>query len=583
MHEQKLQPVFQPIANLRDGAIYGHEALIRGPQGTAMQSPDALLRAAREEGLLHEFELHCIVVALNTWCTLNPVGRLFVNISGDALVHLVEARGVKSVFDYVRQLGLAPRKLVIEITEHDRVSDMNALAAVVTQVQDLGVSIALDDFSDGHSSLRMWAQLKPEIVKIDKYFASNISQHADNLKTLQALTSIAEVFGTSLVAEGIETPDDLRVLRDLGIRHGQGYLLGRPAPQPRVQIDEAAVEVLRDQRVAVFPERQRATHTARLRGISVIEAPCAGLQTTNDELAQMFFRHPELHAIAVVDEELPMAIVNRQKFLTHYATPYYREVHGRKRCIMHANHSPRLIELDDDVEQLVGILTSQDQRYLSDGFIVSENGRYRGLGTGDQLVRSVTEVRIEAARHANPLTFLPGNIPISQHIARLLESCAGFAACYGDLNNFKPFNDYYGYWKGDEMIRLVARITLAHCDTLRDFVGHVGGDDFIVLFQSADWEERCRRISDEFALAARELFDPAAREAGGIEAEDRYGVNRFFPFTTLSFGALRVRGGEFRNAEDVASQAALAKHDAKVAGTALFVRESTAAPVRPGA
>jgi GGDEF domain-containing protein len=503
---------------------------------------------------------------------------LFVNISGDALVHLVEARGVKSVFDYVRQLGLAPRKLVIEITEHDRVSDMNALAAVVMQVQDMGVSIALDDFGDGHSSLRMWAQLKPEIVKIDKYFASNISQHADNLKTLQALTSIAEVFGTSLVAEGIETPDDLRVLRDLGIRHGQGYLLGRPAPQPRVQIDEAASLVLNDQRVAVFPERQRATHTGRLRGISVIEAPCAGLQTTNDELAQMFFRHPELHAIAVVDEELPMAIVNRQKFLTHYATPYYREVHGRKRCIMHANHSPRLIELDDDVEQLVGILTSQDQRYLSDGFIVSENGRYRGLGTGDQLVRSVTEVRIEAARHANPLTFLPGNIPISQHIARLLESGVGFAACYGDLNNFKPFNDYYGYWKGDQMIRLVARITLAHCDTLRDFVGHVGGDDFIVLFQSADWEARCLRITDEFAMAARELFDPAAREAGGIEAEDRYGVNRFFPFTTLSFGALRVRGGEFRNAEDVASQSALAKHDAKVAGTALFVREASADP-----
>src|SRR5260370_41959354 len=76
-----------------------------------------------------------------------------------------------------------------------------------------------------------------------------------------------------------------------------------------------------------------------------------------------------------------------------------------------SNVQPRIVELDCDVDQLVGILTSQDQRYLSDGFIVTDNGRYVGLGTGEQLVRRVTEARIEAARHANPLTFLPGNIP----------------------------------------------------------------------------------------------------------------------------------------------------------------------------
>ena len=591
MREGGLYPVFQPIANLRDGAIFGHEALIRGPRGSALQSPDAMLRQAREENLLHEFEMHAIIVALNRWGTLGDAGRLFVNVSGDALVNEVSKRGIKTVLDYVRHLGLAPRKLVIEITEHDRVSDMTALGKMVGQIQDMGVSFALDDFGDGHSSLRMWAQLKPEIVKIDKYFASNISQHADNLKTLQALLSIAEVFGTSLVAEGIETADDLRVLRDLGIRHGQGYFLGRPNAQPRAQIETEALLVLRDQRVAVFPERNRATKSGRLRGISVIQAPAAGLKTTNDELAQMFLRQPELHAIAVVDVETPVAIVNRQKFLNHYATLYYKEVHGRKRCVMHANHAPRLIELDDDIEDLVGILTSQDQRYLSDGFIVTENGRYMGLGTGDQLVRSVTEVRIEAARHANPLTFLPGNIPISQHIGRLLDGGVAFVACYADLNNFKPFNDYYGYWRGDEMIKLVAKLILTHCDTLRDFIGHVGGDDFIVLFQSEDWERRCQTIVDEFALKALELFDDAARAAGGIEAEDRYGVNRFFPCTTLSFGAVVVRQGQFRNAEEVASEAALAKHDAKVQGVGVLIRnadlhlaaESPACDARPSA
>ena len=110
-----------------------------------------------------------------------------------------------------------------------------------------------------------------------------------------------------------------------------------------------------------------------------------------------------------------------------------------------------------------------------DGFIVTENGPYVGLGTGDQLVRSVTEARIEAARHANPLTFLPGNISISQHIERLLKKQVHFVACYADLNHFKPYNGYYGYWRGDEMIRLMARLAMEQCDTQRDFLGHVGG------------------------------------------------------------------------------------------------------------
>ena len=136
----------------------------------------------------------------------------------------------------------------------------------------------------------------------------------------------------------------------------------------------------------------------------------------------------------------------------------------------------------------------------------------------------MTETRIEAARHANPLTFLPGNIPISLHIQRLLESGTEFVACYTDLNNFKPFNDHYGYWRGDQMIRLVARLATAHFEARSDFVGHVGGDDFMLIFQSSNWLQRCKNIVDEFAREAITLFDDSARLAGGIQAEDRHGV-----------------------------------------------------------
>ena len=575
MRSSHLYSVFQPIVSLNDGAIYSHEALIRGPIDTLYQSPDALLSSAAKESLNFEFENYCVAVAINRWGSLGESGRLFVNISAEVLVQVLKHCGRETLLELINGFGVLPRMLVLEITEYERVLDMDYLASVVNEIRCAGVSLALDDFGDGRSSLRLWSQLKPEFVKIDKYFTKDISLHADKLKTIQALQQIAAIFDTALVAEGIETDQDLRVLRDLGISYGQGYFLGRPAPLPRETIEASALKVMLDPRVAVFPELRRASHTGSLDHLAVVNAPDVGVLTTNDELANLFALHPKLHAVAVTDGNRPIGIINRSRFMNEYSKLYYREIWGRKLCLMHANREPRLIERNHNVDELIGILTSDDQRYLADGFIVTNNGRYEGLGTGEQLVRSVTETRIEAARHANPLTFLPGNIPISQHIERLLANGTECVACYADLNNFKPFNDLDGYWRGDEMIRLVAKLALLHCDAQRDFVGHVGGDDFIILYQSADWESQCRQIVTEFATHAVGLFDVSARDAGGIHAEDRHGVSRFFPLTTISIGAVKVSPDEFSCAEQVASAAARAKHDAKVHGHGLLIRDST--------
>ncbi|MFZ2306401.1 MAG: phosphodiesterase [Rhodoferax sp.] len=567
-----LYPVYQPIISLTDGSIHAHEALIRGPRGTPLHTPDALLRAAAQEGLGFEFEYACLVAAMRTWGQMSVPGRLFVNVSAAALMQLVQLRGPDTLLELIAGMGILPRMLVLEITEHERVEDMDALADMVAQIHMSGVSLALDDFGDGRSSLRLWSQLKPEVVKIDKYFTRNISQHGDKLKTIQALLQIADIFGTALVAEGVETKEDLRVLRDLGIAYGQGYFLGHPDPKPVQYLGVEARRVLGERQIVVFPELSRAMPNGQLRNLTLVHAPTVTFETSNDEVAACFAQWPTLHAVAVLEDGQPVALINRAQFMNEYSKLYYREVWGRKSCVMHANFQPRRIERDHSVDELVGILTSQDQRYLADGFIVTDNGRYVGLGTGDQLVRSVTETRIEAARHANPLTFLPGNIPISQHMERLIKKKVRFVACYADLNNFKPFNDYYGYWRGDEMIRLLARLAMEQCDPQRDFLGHVGGDDFMILFQSADWRARTERLVQDFNAQALALFDDAARLAGGIEAEDRHGLPRFFPCTTVSVGAVVIEGSRFSRAEDVANLAALAKHDAKRSGAGLFER-----------
>jgi EAL domain-containing protein (putative c-di-GMP-specific phosphodiesterase class I)/GGDEF domain-containing protein len=567
-------PFFQPIVDLRQGTVFGHEALIRGPAGTALHYPEALLALAANESRLTEFELHCVEIVLAEWGRLKATGRLFVNLSPDALTAAMG--GVGSACWLARMLAqhdIPARDVTVELTEHAASGNAEALPRAVQALHAMGARLALDDFGEGYSNLRRWRELKPDFVKLDKQLTRGIASSAQSVALVRAVVGFGHALGTELVAEGVEDAKDLRVLRDLGIAHGQGFLLGQPAPALQPALPADVVRVIRDSRIAVMPHAAQPSQPHVLRSLSVIQAPALAPHTPIDEVSAIFQQHPELHALAVVDQGQPVALINRQAFMNDYARMYFREVHGRRPCLSYGSQSPRIVEREDNVESLLGILMSEDQRYLSEGFVVTEKKRYAGLGTGDQLVRAVTEARIEAARHANPLTFLPGNIPINIHIERLLDSGADFVACYADLNDFKVFNDHYGYWRGDEMILLLARTATQHADAHRDFVGHIGGDDFLVLFQSPDWHARCTALIDDFNRQARDLYDEAARRAGGIEGEDRQGVVRFKPFTTVAIGAVRIAPGMFSHAEDVAGEAAIAKHEAKQAASGLTVRD----------
>ena len=571
LKERGLRVVFQPIVNMADGGIYAHEALIRGPHGMPLNSPDALLKAARNERLLLQFELACVAVALCRWAELRQPGRLFVNISATALVERVSQGSARPLLDAIERLGLHSRMLTLEITEHEHIADVDALLTVAKQMHGWGISFALDDFGDGRSSLRLWAELTPDIVKIDKYFTRDLGTHAKKHQTLRALMQIADVFGTSLVAEGIETAADLRAVRDLGINFGQGYLLGRPDPEPRVAAEREAIDAIKGQQVSIMPAMRSAASAGRLNDLRVIRSEPITSTTTNEEVLAMFASQPTWMGIVITDRDVPVGLIPREKYVENFAQPFFKEIYGKKPAAIFANMSPRLVEREHSISELMGILTSADQRYLTEGFIVTENGRYVGIGSADQLVRNVTESRIEAARHANPLTFLPGNIPISEHIERLLRSGGSFIACYADLADFKPFNDHYGYWRGDEMIQLVAAVAVAACDPQRDFVGHVGGDDFVLLFQGEDWRERCELMIEDFNSRALALYDDEGRAAGGVRADDRRGDSRFFPFTRLYVGAVRVSSGRFTDAKGVATAAARAKHAAKAAATGIVV------------
>lgn len=568
--QKGLHAVFQPLVRLDTLEIVAHEGLARPPEQLGGISTPELLNLARVEGRLGEFELAAARTVCSAFMALNPRGRLLVNLSAQAFMQ--ESIKPDDLIAALSSNGMDLSRITIELTERDIVDEPARLAHALGYLRAHGVRFALDDFGNGHSNFEMWNEIHPEVVKIDRYLIHGLAKSAERLAIVRALCQVAETLGADLVGEGVEDPDDLRMLRELGIPYAQGFLLGYPAAQICDKINDNVLTALSHHTVSVPPRprgpvTQRPMHLGHL----VIEAPALTAHQNNNDVIALFARMPELHALAVVEEERPIGIINRRIFSERMAQPYTRELFGRKSCTAFMHEAPLLCDVRQSLESMADILRGQDQRYLSDGFVITREGLYLGLGTGESLVRRVTELRIEAARYANPLTFLPGNIPVTEHVARLLRAELPFTVAYVDLNHFKPFNDQYGYFRGDEMIRLLAGILTAQVNPRCDFVGHIGGDDFLLVFQSEDWEERCKHMVTLFNQRAQNLFAPEDIARQGIVGEDRHGNTQFFPLTTVAIGAVRVLPPFPGHPETLATLAARAKRHAKRAQVGFYL------------
>ncbi len=563
IEKQLLRAAFQPIGDLTSGGIFGYEALIRGPAGSTLEHPLGLFAQAKQEGCVVALERFAARVCIRAFAEAELRGKLFINFSADALREIVQDED--DVRSFFKEVNFSLERVVVELTEQPPPEPLGSLKDALEDIRQTGVQLALDDYGTGNANLSLWAALRPDFVKIDRSLVDGVATSAFHTSALQNLQELASQVDALLIAEGVESVDDLMVCRDIGIAYAQGYVLGKPARDPVLRLDESALVAIRTNSIVVFPEVAKLTTRSFSASRLLIDAPSVLPDTRNNDVLAAFSRYPDLHAIAVVKDERPVGIISRRSFIDWYALPYHRDLFGKKSCMTIANPTPAVLEKGATMKDLVNLLASDDQRYLADGLVLVENGRYAGLARGEDLVRAVTEERIEAARYANPLTFLPGNLPIDAHIKRLLASGAPFHACYCDLNSFKPFNDQYGYWKGDEMLRLAAAVLSEACDPLRDFLGHVGGDDFLILFQSENWESRIRTAMAHFNRKAVEIYTPADIEAGGIQSEDRHGNLRFYGFVTVAVGVVSVPSNAQLDSDAIATLAASAKREAKKA------------------
>lgn len=582
LEQRQLNALFQPIIDMQTGGIVGYEGLIRGPSDSPLHSPLNLFKVARAYNLSVEVEHMCRRAILERFAELKLPGKLFLNVSPEMLL-LPRAKHGETL-GYIHEVGINPDRVIIELTENQPMYDYDLLREAVMHYRGMGFQIAIDDLGEGFSSLRLWSELRPEYVKIDMHFVQGINQDPVKLQFVRSIQEIAEQSGTVVIAEGIETQTELLLIRDLGIARGQGYHIGRPHANPAHELPVEVAKSLNLNGVSVYPHKSALGHNVVTALKLLRTVPTVTPTMTNTEVVEIFNGNPELQIIPVVEDGMPRGLIPRSSLIDRFARLYLRELYGKKPCTIFMDARPLVTDKNTSLQELSQIIVEADRHHLSNGFIITDGGRYLGMGTGHDLMREITQMQINAARYANPLTLLPGNVPINEHIERLLQSGVRFFTCYVDLDQFKPFNDVYGYRKGDDVIQLTGELLCMHSDPNRDFVGHIGGDDFIVLFQSEDWEARCNAILAAFAKAIPGYYSAEHRERGGHESEDRRGRKIFHPLISLSLGVVVVEPGCFVSHHQIATAASEAKKQAKKAvGNSLFIerRQGAASPTWP--
>ncbi|MDN5362397.1 MAG: hypothetical protein PWP70_1444 [Moorella sp. (in: firmicutes)] len=571
---KNIRMVYQPIVELDSGQVIGYEALCRGPENSFFASPRNLFAYAEKTNQLYAMEKVAREKALAGLGGELAGHNLFLNISPQ-VVHDPSFRA-DEIRAYLDQVGAAPARVVFEITERTSIEDFRTFGQSLEYYRQHGFKVAVDDAGSGYSSLQAIAELQPDYIKIDLSLIRDIDKNPTKRNLVETFLVFAEKTDSRIIAEGIENSDEMACLQKMGIPLGQGFFLARPFyPPPEVNMEAAR---LLAQNTGTTTVRQRS-RLGRMIPVGSISQAVTTIttRTVTREVVDFFTRYPQVEGVAVLDdEEQPVGLVMRDKLFNQLGTQFGFAIYTERPISLVMDTQPLAVEDDTPVEMVSQAAMARPDHKVYDSIIVTKNRSYHGLVSVRQLLDAITSIQVEAARFANPLTGLPGNRQIEEELLNRLSGEQPFSVIYSDLDHFKGFNDRYGFERGDQAIKLTASIIseqVARYGRPDDLVGHIGGDDFIVITRPEVAEEICRKIIATFAQKVPELYDFEDRERGYIDTKDRQDQPVRLPLMTISLALIDCHPGQYTNPEELARISAELKKYAKSKEGSVFVKE----------
>lgn len=232
LRESGIRSVYQPLFRLKNGSLFGFEALTRCPPGSLFDGPLALFRHAEQEGCSFALDRIARESAVRSSPALADNQKIFININSGIMKdpHFVSGQ----TRQWLAERGLSPGQVVFELTERSSIDDFDQAKKTLDHYRKQGYEIAIDDAGAGYSSLQAIVELRPDYIKVDRSLVQNADRDEMKKHMLRTFVRFAKRMNIRIVAEGIERPEELHLVRMLGVDFGQGYLIGRPSEKPAI-------------------------------------------------------------------------------------------------------------------------------------------------------------------------------------------------------------------------------------------------------------------------------------------------------------------------------------------------------------
>lgn len=513
LEERSITSVYQPIVSLSDASVFGYEALTRGPQNSIFHAPLELFTYAEEHGGLYALDRLAREKAIEGCSGLGQDQRVFINIPAHVIHDPQFASG--HTLKKLRQCGIHPKNVVFEITERTSIEDFDTAKRILQHYRNQGYQIAIDDAGAGYSSLQAIAELQPDFIKVDRSLIRNI--HVDKMKEtiLETFVSFARKMSIRMIAEGIETWEELKKLSQMGVHYAQGYLIGKPVPDMAPVAPGVAADIERINRIQGLDGLVRIGNLA-------VTVRTFGHQSPISEVANYFKDHEDATGTVILNGDTPVGLVMRERLFQQLAGQYGVSLFWNRSIEQLMDRTPLMVDETAPIERVSQLAMSREKNRLYDLIVITSKDRMHGVASIQSILEAITHLRMETARVANPLTGLPGNTQINRELSRRLFDGQPFSVIYADLDYFKWFNDRYGFQKGDQLIQFTADVlqqSVSACGHPHDFVGHIGGDDFIVITEAEESTRVCEEIIRRFKLGAGLFYE----EEAWRNAQDRSG------------------------------------------------------------
>jgi len=538
-----LDVAFQPILNIHTGRIFAVESLLRNFKEAGFDSIFAVFDTAYKEGVLYSFDLALREKTFKKFTQISDYKsiKLFYNLDN----RLFEMPDFSSgnTKDILENLDIKKENICFEISERYEIDSTSDLEKILNHYQSENFCIAIDDFGAGYSGYKLLYDSTPNLIKIDRFFLHNIQKDIKKQLMLRSITNLAILMGIQVIAEGVETKAELLMCKDIGCHLVQGYFIQRPT-QKTQEIGKEYQNIIE----ALKSSKRNQNSAAKIEYHLEKLEPIYKKDDMNRVIA--YFRQNRGTEVVPVlnSKNEPLGILYERDIKEYTYSPYgisillnkTTENSKLKNFIIKAP----IIDIHSDINLIIELYTNNPQ---SAGIIVTSNSLYLGFLSARAILNIVNEENLMTARDQNPLTKLPGNRIIENYMADVSLKSRAYLLCYFDLDNFKAYNDIYGFRNGDRVIQLFAdilRTTLpAHF-----FKAHIGGDDFFVGKDIENEELLCLHFIEEvisnFCTHALEFYSKEDQERGYIVAKDREGALKQFPMLSVSASVILTKEGK---------------------------------------